>query len=55
MLFVGKLLVSKGVDLLVAAWPLVHARATPALRLLLVGFGAFDGTARLLVDALEPG
>ena len=29
VIFVGKLIVSKGVDLLLAAWPLVH-RATPA-------------------------
>ncbi len=26
VVFVGKLIVSKGIDLLVAAWPLVHAR-----------------------------
>ena len=25
VIFVGKLIVSKGVDLLLAAWPLVHA------------------------------
>ena len=32
MIFVGKLIVSKGVDLLLAAWPLVHAppSRTPA-------------------------
>ena len=29
VIFVGKLIVSKGVDLLLAAWPLVH-RANPA-------------------------
>ena len=40
VLFVGKFLVNKGVDLLAAAWPLVH-RDQPGRRLLLVGFGAF--------------
>ena len=39
VVFVGKLIVSKGVDLLLAAWPLVHA-AHPGARLLVVGFGA---------------
>jgi glycosyltransferase involved in cell wall biosynthesis len=37
--FVGKLISSKGVDLLLAAWPLVLARV-PAARLVIVGFGA---------------
>jgi glycosyltransferase involved in cell wall biosynthesis len=46
--FVGKLIVSKGVDLLAAAWPLV-LRAVPEARLVVVGFGAFrDGLERLL-------
>jgi glycosyltransferase involved in cell wall biosynthesis len=46
--FVGKLIVSKGVDLLVAAWPLVLA-AVPHASLVLVGFGAYrDGLERLL-------
>jgi glycosyltransferase involved in cell wall biosynthesis len=40
VVFVGKLIVSKGVDLLLAAWPLVHAR-NPGARLLIAGFGAF--------------
>jgi glycosyltransferase involved in cell wall biosynthesis len=45
--FVGKLIVSKGVDLLLAAWPLVLSRA-PRARLAVVGFGAFrDGLERL--------
>lgn len=43
--FVGKLIVSKGVDLLLAAWPLVVA-ANPDARLLVAGFGEFR-------DALE--
>jgi glycosyltransferase involved in cell wall biosynthesis len=38
VLFVGKLLVNKGVDLLTGAWPLVRA-SHPDARLLLVGFG----------------
>lgn len=37
--FVGKLIAAKGVDLLLAAWPLVLARV-PAARLAIVGFGA---------------
>jgi glycosyltransferase involved in cell wall biosynthesis len=46
--FVGKLIVSKGVDLLAAAWPLVLA-AVPEARLVVVGFGGFrDGLERLL-------
>ena len=48
MIFVGKLIVSKGVDLLLAAWPLVH-RANPGARLLMVGFGALEpGASRRL-------
>jgi len=43
--FVGKLIVSKGCDLLLAAWPLVLA-ARPDARLLVAGFGAYR-------DALE--
>jgi glycosyltransferase involved in cell wall biosynthesis len=45
--FVGKLIVSKGVDLLLAAWPLVLERV-PQARLVVVGFGAYrDGLQRL--------
>lgn len=45
--FVGKLIVSKGVDLLVAAWPLVHS-AVPDARLCMVGFGTYrEGVERL--------
>ena len=45
--FIGKLIVSKGCDLLLAAWPLVHA-ANPGARLLMVGFGEYeDGLGRL--------
>jgi glycosyltransferase involved in cell wall biosynthesis len=47
VVFVGKLIGSKGVELLLAAWPLVLA-AHPDARLLVVGFGGFrDGLQRL--------
>jgi glycosyltransferase involved in cell wall biosynthesis len=49
--YVGKLIVSKGVDLLLAAWPLVSARV-PDARLLVVGFGAYRETLGELVAAL---
>jgi glycosyltransferase involved in cell wall biosynthesis len=59
VLFVGKLLVSKGVDLLAAAWPLVHQRSLHAgarwPRLLFIGFGAFENGLRKLIDALDQG
>jgi glycosyltransferase involved in cell wall biosynthesis len=46
--YVGKLIVSKGVDLLFAAWPLVVA-AVPDARLCVVGFGTYrEGLDRLL-------
>jgi glycosyltransferase involved in cell wall biosynthesis len=51
VLFVGKLIVSKGVDLLLAAWPLVHAR-NPGARLLIVGFGAYREALESLAAAL---
>ena len=52
--YVGKLIVSKGVDLLLAAWPLVLERV-PRARLVVVGFGAYrDGLERLR-DALCAG
>jgi glycosyltransferase involved in cell wall biosynthesis len=40
VVFVGKLIASKGVDLLLAAWPLVLERV-PDAKLVVVGFGAF--------------
>jgi glycosyltransferase involved in cell wall biosynthesis len=52
--YVGKLIVSKGVDLLLAAWPLVHA-AHPEARLELAGFGEWEGAARDLAAALGRG
>lgn len=39
VVFVGKLIANKGVDLLLGAWPLVLARE-PRAKLLVVGFGA---------------
>jgi glycosyltransferase involved in cell wall biosynthesis len=54
VVFVGKLIVSKGVDLLLAAWPLVHA-AHPDARLKIAGFGEYEGGLRRLQAALERG
>jgi glycosyltransferase involved in cell wall biosynthesis len=54
VIFVGKLIVSKGVDLLLAAWPLVHAKH-PGLRLEIAGFGAYEDGLRRLQAALERG
>ncbi len=44
VVFVGKLIVSKGVDLLIAAWPLVKA-AHPDVRLEIAGFRRVRGRA----------
>jgi glycosyltransferase involved in cell wall biosynthesis len=52
--YVGKLIVSKGVDLLLAAWPLVRA-AHPRARLEVAGFGAYEEGLRRLLAALERG
>ena len=47
VVYVGKLIVSKGVDLLLASWPLVLEQL-PRARLVVVGFGAYrDGLERL--------
>jgi glycosyltransferase involved in cell wall biosynthesis len=54
VVFVGKLIVSKGVDLLLAAWPLVQS-AHPGARLLVIGFGAYEDGLRQLLGALELG
>jgi glycosyltransferase involved in cell wall biosynthesis len=54
IVFVGKLIVSKGVDLLLAAWPLVHA-ANPDARLLVVGFGELKPALTRIWAALESG
>ena len=52
--YLGKLIVSKGVDLLFAAWPLVVDRV-PDARLLVVGFGTYRAALDRFVDALRGG
>jgi glycosyltransferase involved in cell wall biosynthesis len=54
VVFVGKLIVSKGVDLLIAAWPLVRARH-PEAQLKIAGYGEYEGGVRRLLAALERG
>jgi glycosyltransferase involved in cell wall biosynthesis len=54
VVFVGKLIASKGVELLLAAWPLVLARE-PRARLLVVGFGAFRARLERLAAELADG
>jgi glycosyltransferase involved in cell wall biosynthesis len=54
VVFVGKLIVSKGVDLLLAAWPLVQAKH-PRARLQVAGFGAYEDGLRRLQAALDRG
>lgn len=53
-IYVGKLIAAKGVDLLLAAWPLARAQA-PDARLLIAGFGAFRETLEELAAALAAG
>jgi glycosyltransferase involved in cell wall biosynthesis len=50
--FVGKLIVSKGVDLLLAAWPLVVGEV-PEARLVIVGFGTYRDALGRFVEALR--
>jgi glycosyltransferase involved in cell wall biosynthesis len=52
--FVGKLIVSKGPDLLAAAWPLVLAEV-PQARLVVAGFGAWRDALEDLLRALAAG
>jgi glycosyltransferase involved in cell wall biosynthesis len=52
--FVGKLIFNKGVDLLLAAWPLVLQRE-PRARLVVVGFGADRAPLEALLHALAAG
>ncbi len=52
VVFIGKLIVSKGVDLLLAAWPLVHAQ-NPGARLLVAGFGPLRTSLEELWKALN--
>jgi glycosyltransferase involved in cell wall biosynthesis len=54
VVFVGKLIVSKGIDLLLAAWPLVRARHPEAL-LEVVGYGEYEDGVRRLLAALDRG
>jgi len=54
VIFVGKLIVSKGIDLLLAAWPLV-VEANPGARLLVVGFGEYAQTTERLWAAIAGG
>jgi glycosyltransferase involved in cell wall biosynthesis len=54
VVFVGKLIVSKGVDLLLAAWPLLRA-AHPEARLQVAGYGEYEQALRRLLAALERG
>ncbi len=49
--FVGKLIANKGVDLLIAAWPLV-LRQVPEAKLVVVGFGADREQLERLLGAL---
>jgi glycosyltransferase involved in cell wall biosynthesis len=52
--FVGKLIVSKGIDLLLAAWPLVVTEV-PEVRLVVVGFGGYRAASERFVAALGAG
>jgi glycosyltransferase involved in cell wall biosynthesis len=52
--FVGKLIVSKGVDLMLAAWPLVLEQV-PEAKLIVIGFGAYREGFERLRDALAAG
>jgi glycosyltransferase involved in cell wall biosynthesis len=52
--YVGKLIVSKGVDLLVAAWPLV-VESVPEARLCMVGFGTYRAAIETLNQDLGRG
>jgi glycosyltransferase involved in cell wall biosynthesis len=54
VVFVGKLIVSKGVDLLLAAWPSVRARH-PGARLEIAGYGEYEQGLRRLLAALDSG
>ena len=52
VVYVGKLIVSKGVDLLLAAWPRVLARE-PRAKLVIVGFGTYREGLEVLLRGLE--
>jgi glycosyltransferase involved in cell wall biosynthesis len=50
--FVGKLILSKGIDLLLAAWPLVLGEI-PSASLAIIGFGAYEGAVERWIEALS--
>jgi glycosyltransferase involved in cell wall biosynthesis len=52
--FVGKLIVAKGIDLLVASWPLV-LQEVPEARLAVIGFGAYREAVERWIDVLDRG
>jgi glycosyltransferase involved in cell wall biosynthesis len=54
VVFVGKFIVSKGLDLLLAAWPLVKRRH-PDARLQVAGYGEYEDGLRRLLAALDRG
>lgn len=54
IVFVGKLIVSKGVDLLIAAWPLIRRRHSDAV-LKIAGYGEYEQGLRRLLRALDRG
>jgi glycosyltransferase involved in cell wall biosynthesis len=54
VVYVGKLIVSKGVDLLIAAWPLVRQRH-PEAQLQIAGYGEYEQGLRRLLGALDAG
>jgi glycosyltransferase involved in cell wall biosynthesis len=54
IVFLGKLIASKGVELLLAAWPLVLAHE-PRARLVVVGFGAFRAALERLARDIDRG
>ncbi|HEX2468859.1 MAG TPA: glycosyltransferase family 4 protein [Solirubrobacterales bacterium] len=54
VVFVGKLIVSKGVDLLLAAWPLIRSQ-NPDARLLIAGFGELEPVLERAWAGLEAG
>ena len=54
IVFVGKLIVSKGLDLLLAAWPLVR-KGHPHVKLQVVGYGEYERGLRRLLAALDSG
>ncbi len=54
IVFVGKLIVSKGVDLLLAAWPLIRRAHSDAV-LRIAGYGEYEQGLRRLLAALARG